>query len=129
MHEWRFQDACEAFNDVLIDEAHSLHLLQDRRQQSIQILKDQVVKLKRIMRLADTMTTKSPRCPTILMSPEGYFQEEFQEICRGKILPTLKRAVKILKSGDETDCQVSYTAAAQLELAQEDLVFALDSRE
>jgi hypothetical protein len=128
-HEKRFHDACNAINEVLIDAAYSLHTLQTSRSQMIRVLSDQIAEIGRVMKLAKNMVTKNPLCVTILSSAEGYFQEEFQDICFRQILPALNRAMKELQTGDQTDCQVSYAAANQLESAQEKLEYALESRE
>ncbi|KAJ5872427.1 uncharacterized protein N7529_004780 [Penicillium soppii] len=129
MHEKRFHNACEAIQDDLLDAAHSLHTLQASCSQSVQVLAAQTIRVSRIMMLAENMATKSPRCPTVLMSPRGYFQREFQQVLRKKILRILNKAVIILNTGDKNDCQVRYAAANQVETALEELEFAPNSRE
>ncbi|CAI7609956.1 unnamed protein product [Penicillium glandicola] len=115
-YEQHFERECEFFQAALTREARSLHLLEDRRADTIQVICDLIVQLEIIGQLAKTMARKAPMCPTILISPPGYFLGEFQEFCRAKILPSLIRSLR-------------YLIAGELEAAHEQLAFVLDSRE
>ncbi|KAJ5562110.1 hypothetical protein N7535_003432 [Penicillium sp. DV-2018c] len=109
-----FHQECELFQRALEREAHSLHLLEDRREDTCQTLCDLIVELEIIKHLAATMAKKSPLCATVLMSPACYFQ--------GAALACLRRCEGI-SSG------VDFTIAARLESIHEEMSFALNSRE
>ncbi|CAI7596595.1 unnamed protein product [Penicillium viridicatum] len=105
-YEQHFERECELFQDALVREARSLHLLEDRRAETIQVICDLIVYLEIIAQLAETMARKSRMCTTVLISPPGYFLES----------TTIYR-------------DINYTVAGQLEAAHEDMAFILDSRE
>ncbi|KAJ5957609.1 hypothetical protein N7501_011888 [Penicillium viridicatum] len=128
-HEQHFERECELFQDALLREAHSLHLLEDRRAETIQVICDLIVYLEIIAQLADTMARKSRMCTTVLISPPGYFLGEFQDFCRARILPGLVRSLTCLKESTTIYRDINYTVAGQLEAAHEDMAFILDSRE
>ncbi|CAG7995133.1 unnamed protein product [Penicillium nalgiovense] len=127
--EQHFERECEFFQETLAREARSLHLLEDRRTEAIQNIYDLIVQLEIICQLAETMASKSPMCPTVLISPPGYFLGEFQEFCRTRILPGLVRSLKCLRESNIIYRDINYTVAGQLEAAHEDLAFVLDCRE
>ncbi|CAI7566831.1 unnamed protein product [Penicillium palitans] len=117
-YEQHFERECELFQDALIREARSLHLLEDRRAETIQVICDLIVYLEIIAQLAETMARKS-----------RYFQGEFQDFCRARILPGLVRSLNCLKESTTIYRDINYTVAGQLEAAHEDMAFILDSRE
>ncbi|KAJ6157173.1 hypothetical protein N7497_006058 [Penicillium chrysogenum] len=59
-HEQHFERECEFFQDALTREANSLHILEDRRAGTIQVIYDLIVQLEIICKLAETMAKKSP---------------------------------------------------------------------
>ncbi|KGO74147.1 hypothetical protein PITC_022050 [Penicillium italicum] len=128
-YEKHFERECEIFQEALLREARSLHLMEDRRAETIQIMCDLIVQLGILGLLAETMARKAPMCPTVLISPPGYFLGEFQDFCRAKILPGLARALTCLEESATIYRDINYTVAAQLEEAHEDMAFVLDSRE
>lgn len=128
-YEQHFEHECELFQEALVREAHSLHLLEDRRAETIQFICDLIVQLEIIGQLAETMARKSPMCPTVLISPPGYFLGEFQDFCRARILPGLVRSLTCLRESDTIYRDINFTVAGQLEAAHEDMAFVLDSRE
>lgn len=128
-YEQHFERECELFQDALLREARSLHLLEDRRAETIQVICDLIVYLEIIAQLAETMARKSRMCPTVLISPPGYFLGKFQDFCRARILPGLVRSLTFLKESTTIYRDINYTVAAQLEAAHEDMTFIIDSRE
>lgn len=128
-YEQHFERECEIFQEALLREARSLHLMEDRRPETIQIMCDLIVQLGILAQLAETMSRKSPMCPTVLISPPGYFLGEFQDFCHAKILPGLVRSSNCLRESTTIYRDINYTVAAQLEAAHEDMAFVLDSRE
>ncbi|KAJ5285960.1 hypothetical protein N7524_001266 [Penicillium chrysogenum] len=128
-HEQYFERECEFFQEALTREANSLHLLEDRRAGTIQVIYDLIVQLEIICQLAETMAKKSSMCSTVLISPPGYFLGEFQEFCRTRILPALARSLKCLRESNIIYRDINSTVAGQLEAAHEDLAFVLDCRE
>ncbi|CAI7607897.1 unnamed protein product [Penicillium crustosum] len=105
-YEQHFERECKLFQDTLLREARSLHLLEDRRAETIKVICDLIFYLEIISRLAERMARKSPTCTTVLISPLAYFRES----------TTIYR-------------DINYTVAGQLEAAHEDMAFILDSRE
>lgn len=128
-YEQHFERECEFFQETLLREADSLNRLENRRAGTIQIICDLIVQLEIVRRLAETMARKSPMCPTVLISPLGYFRGEFQSFCRAKILPGLIRSLTCLNESDIIYRDINYSVAAQLEEIHEDFTFVLDSRE
>ncbi|OQE37680.1 hypothetical protein PENCOP_c009G08757 [Penicillium coprophilum] len=105
-YEQHFERECEFFQQALTREADSLHHLEDRRAGTIQVICDLIVQLEILGWVAETMASKSPMCPTVLISPAGYFSES----------TTIYR-------------DINYTVAGQLEAIHDDLAFILDCRE
>ncbi|CAG8886085.1 unnamed protein product [Penicillium egyptiacum] len=128
-YEQHFERECDFFQEALAREAYSLHLLEDRRTETIQVIYDLIVQLEIICQLAETMARKSPMCPTVLISTPGYFLGEFQEFCRTRVLPGLVRSLRCLRESNIIYRDINYTVAGQLEAAHEDLAFVLDCRE
>ncbi|KAJ6142909.1 hypothetical protein N7471_002362 [Penicillium samsonianum] len=128
-YDQHFERECELFQEALVREAHSLHLLEDRRAETIQVICDLIFQLEIIGQLAETMARKSPICPTVLISPPGYFLGEFQDFCRARILPGLVRSLTCLRESDTIYRDINFTVAGQLEAAHDDMAFVLDSRE
>ncbi|KAJ5118171.1 uncharacterized protein N7515_000014 [Penicillium bovifimosum] len=128
-HEMYFHQECDLFQRALEREALSLHLLEDRREDTCQTLCDLIVELEIIKHLAVIMAKKSPKCATVLISPPGFFLGEFQEYCHTKILPILVAALTCLRECEYLYSGVNFTIAAWLESIHEDLSFVLDSRE
>ncbi|KAJ5589265.1 hypothetical protein N7537_011943 [Penicillium hordei] len=128
-YEQHFERECELFQDALLREARSLHLLEDCRAETIQVICDLIVYLGIIAQLAETMARKSRMCPTVLINPPGYFLGEFQDFCRARILPGLVRSLTCLKESTTIYRDINYTVAGQLEAAHEEMAFILDSRE
>ncbi|KAJ5926458.1 hypothetical protein N7516_008231 [Penicillium verrucosum] len=128
-YEQHFERECESFQDALVREARSLHLLEDRRAETILVICDLIVYLEIIAQLAETMARKSRMCTTVLISPPGYFLGEFQDFCRTRILPGLVRSLTCLKESTTIYRDINCTVAGQLEAAHEDMAFILDSRE
>ncbi|CAI7677042.1 unnamed protein product [Penicillium discolor] len=117
-YEQHFERECELFQDALLREAYSLHLLEDRRAETIKVICDLIVYLEVIARLAERMARKS-----------RYFLGEFQDFCSTRILPGLVRSLNCLKESTTIYRDINYTVAGQLEAAHEDMAFILDSRE
>ncbi|EKV15568.1 hypothetical protein Pdw03_1504 [Penicillium digitatum] len=128
-HEQYFERNCEFFQEALLRESRSLHLLEDRRPETILAIYDLIVHLEIIGQLAETMARKSPMCPTVLISPPSYFTSEFQDYCRARILPGLARSLTCLRESSTIYRDINYTVAGQLEAAHEEMAFVLDSRE
>ncbi|KAJ5185720.1 hypothetical protein N7491_006409 [Penicillium cf. griseofulvum] len=128
-YEQHFERDCEFFQQALEREAYSLHHLEDRRADTIQVICDLIVQLEILGYLAETMAKKSPMCPTVLISPPGYFLGEFQQFCRGRLLPALVRSLTCLRESTTIYRDINYTVASQLEAIHEDLTFVLDCRE
>ncbi|KAJ5158963.1 uncharacterized protein N7500_008614 [Penicillium coprophilum] len=128
-YEQHFERECELFLEALIREADSLHHLEDRRAGTIQVICDLIVQLEILGWVAETMARKSPMCPTVLISPPGYFSGEFQGYCRAQILPALVRSLICLRESTTIHRDINYTVAGQLEAIHDDLTFILDCRE
>ncbi|KAJ5827467.1 hypothetical protein N7447_004230 [Penicillium robsamsonii] len=128
-YERHFERECTLFQQALEREAYSLHNVEDRRAGTIQVICDLIVQLEILGHVAETMTRKSPMCPTVLISPPGYFVGEFQRFCRAKILPALVRSLTCLRESTTIYRDINYTVAGQLEAIHDDLAFILDCRE
>ena len=113
-YEQHFERECKLFQDTLLREARSLHLLEDRRAETIKVICDLIFYLEIISRLAERMARKSPTCTTVLISPLAYFRGEFQGFCRAKILPGLVRSLNCLKESTTIYRDINYTVAGQL---------------
>ncbi|KAJ5951204.1 uncharacterized protein N7479_009617 [Penicillium vulpinum] len=128
-YEQHFERECRILEEALLREAQSLQMLEDRRIEIIKAICDMIVQLEVVGRLAETMARKSRKCPTVLISPPGYFLGEFQEFCREKVLTALGRALTCLSESTNIYRDINYTVADQLEAAHEEFTFALDSSE
>jgi hypothetical protein len=128
-HEQHFLDTCEDVSKALLDAANSLYRRDVSLASTIHSLQQTGLEVSAIMVLAEIMTAKCPRCTTILISTPNYYRGEFQDICRNKILPTILGALKALQECEKVVPEVNILVAEQLELAQDELVFALDGCE